>query len=267
MRTKKLALSLVLITLSISLSSCVVGKKIDFNPSSSSDSHEVEIVSSLYGHIKEEKVFTFGMKDNSEYETTTPGEFNLTVEYDFEGTVFEKDREINGSMSFTNITASLSCTSAICRKESGNEVSVITLNPFSEHDPIITNEPSYTFTGTLLAGRSCQLNTPVNTDDILSVSAKGIMSEDVSIDGGEPTRTQENEFSSSIEVTNAISLLLFFIYDEGSYTNTSTSFKDTFIDTYKKDEIPLSISDSFSYEVLNETSKTTQNITMVTEDE
>ena len=267
MRTKKLALSLVLIALSLSLSSCVVGKKIDFNPSSSSDSHEVEIVSSLYGHIKEEKVFTFGMKDNSEYETTTPGEFNLTVEYDFEGTVFEKDREINGSMSFTNITASLSCTSAICRKESGNEVSVITLNPFSEHDPIITNEPSYTFTGTLLAGRSCQLNTPVNTDDILSVSGKGIMSEDISIDGGEPTRAQENEFSSSIEVTNAISLLLFFIYDEGSYTNTSTSFKDTFIDTYKKDEIPLSISDSFSYEVLNETSKTTQNITMVTEDE
>ena len=266
MRTKKLILSLILITLSASLSSCVVGKKIDFNPSISSDSHEVEIVSSLSGHIKEEKVFTFGMKDNSEYETTTPGEFNLTVEYDFEGTVFEKDREINGSMSFTNITASLSCSAAICRKESGNEVSVVTLNPFSEFDPIITNEPSYTFTGTLLAGRSCQLNTPVNTDDILSVSGKGFMNEDVSTDGGEATRTQENEFSSHIEVTNAISLLLFFIYDEGNYTNTSTSFKDTFIDTYQMDGVALSISDRFSYEVLSENSKTTQNIVMVTEE-
>ena len=92
------------------------------------------------------------------------------------------------------------------------------------------------------------------------------MSEDVSIDGGEPTRTQENEFSSNIEVTNAISLLLFFIYDEGSYTNTSTSFKDTFIDTYSMDGTSLSISDRFSYEILSETSKTTQNITMVTEE-
>ena len=266
MRTKKLILNLVLITLSTSLSGCVVGKKIDFNPSTSSDSREVEIVSTLSGHIKEEKVFTFGMKDESEYITTTPGQFNLTVEYDFEGTVFEKDREINGSLSFTNVTAALSCASATCRKESGSDVSVITLNPFSEFDPIVTHGPSYTFTGTLLAGRSCQLNTPVNTDDILSVSGKGFMNEDVSIDGGEPTRTQENEFSSHIEVTNAISLLLFFIYDEGSYTNTSTSFKDTFIDTYKMDDVDISISDRFAYDILSENSKTTQNITMVTEE-
>lgn len=266
MRTKKLILSLVLITLSTSLSSCVVGKKIDFNPSTSSDSHEVEIVSSLSGHIKEEKVFTFGMKEESEYVTTQPGQFNLTVEYDFTGTVFEKDREINGSLSFTNVTASLTCSEALCRKESGSDASIITLNPFSEHDSIITNEPSYTFTGTLLAGRSCQLNTPVNTDDILSVSGKGYMNEDVSTGGGEPTRTQEKEFSSNIEVTNAISLLLFFIYDEGSYTNTSTSFKDTFIDTYKMDDVDISISDRFAYDILSENSKTTQNIVMVTEE-
>ena len=269
MRTKKLILSLVLITLSTSLSSCVVGKKIDFNPSTSSDSREVEIVSTLSGHIKEEKVFTFGMKEESEYVTTQPGEFNLTVEYDFEGTVFEKDREINGSLSFTNVTASLTCSEALCSKRDGSNKSLITLNPFSEMEPIVTHEPSYTFTGTLLAGRSCQLNTPVNSDDILSVSGKGYMTEDVSdilSSSSSATRVQENEFSSHIEVTNAISLLLFFIYDEGSYTNTSTSFKDTFIDTYKMDDVDISISDRFAYDILSENSKTTQNIVMVTEE-
>ena len=176
----------------------------------------------ISGHIEEAYTLEYYVPIEGEsLSKTSDGILDITIEYDFQGTISCKNGKLEGEITFNNITAEV--------KSSRNYFVMTKVDDgYVEYDHFKTvvsktpKNPTYNITGTITDG---VCNITADSSLIINITLSGY-THSYAIDDGHVVLDYYEPSSTRINISNKATTLLGFEFAEGTYENSSSTLKD-----------------------------------------
>lgn len=222
---------------------------------------------SISGHIKEEMNIVWRAPVETmqgSWSVTSNGTFNLTVEYDFEGTlVQEEDKPLTGELQFTDIDVSFSASACSVRGTVDEATGTGDYDFFGSVSSVTPYLPTYNVVGAVSNDLCSLYSDDENAKEIATVSGSGNTHVYIVV-GGIVGDISDYGNAYSLIVRDSDSLLLDFSLNPGTETYTSTTFKDDFRMWFEVEGMGMEFAsfEEMNMIVVSKTLKTTQTITV-----